>query len=145
MSHSTPPAAGNLRAVAQRSEHSGSPPGARGLRLGNAPTVSIVVASVSARKELEACVEMLLPACSASSIELVVVRSTSPEEFRDLQNRYRAALFMPAPDGSSVRVLRNFGIAAAEGDIVAFMDDSRPPDTEWLRHIVALTAPASTS
>ena len=71
-----------------------------------------------------------------------MVRSTTPEEFRDLQNRYRAALFMPAPEGSSVRVLRNFGIAAAEGDIVAFMDDSQPPDGEWLRHIVALSVPA---
>jgi glycosyltransferase involved in cell wall biosynthesis len=113
--------------------------------LANAPTVSIVVASVSARAALEACIETLLPVCTGASIELVVVRSTSPEEFRELQNRYRAALFMPAPDGSSVRILRNFGIAAADGDIVAFMDDTQPPDSEWLGHIVALTAPASTS
>jgi hypothetical protein len=103
------------------------------------------VASVSGRPALEACIETLLPVCTGSSIELVVVRSTSPAEFRELQNHYRAALFMPAPDGSSVRVLRNFGIAAAEGDIVAFMDDSRPPDAEWLRHVVSLTAPASPS
>jgi hypothetical protein len=107
--------------------------------------VSIVVASVSGRPALEACIETLLPTCTGARIELVVVRSTSPGEFRELQNRYRGALFMPAPDGSSVRVLRNFGIAAAEGDIVAFTDDTRPPDAEWLRHIVALTVPASPS
>lgn len=145
MSQTPSPPAASVAAVARRSEHSGSPPGARGLRLGNVPTVSIVVASVSARAKLEACVEALLPSCAGAGIELVVVRSTSAEEFRDLQNHFRSALFMPAPEGSSVRVLRNFGIAAAEGDIVAFMDDSRPPDAEWLRHIIALTVPASAS
>ena len=145
MAHSNTPDATDLTAVAQRSAHSGSPPGARGLRLGNAPTVSVVVASVSGRPVLEAFIEALLPSCTAANIEVVVVRSTSPEEFRDLQNRYRTALFMPAPDGSSMRVLRSFGIAAAEGDIVAFTNDSLPPNAEWLRHIVALTTPASSS
>ena len=68
-----------------------------------------------------------------------------PSRWCDLQNRYRAALFMPAPDSSSVRVLRSFGIAAAEGDIVALIDDTQPPDAEWLRHLVGLTVPGSTS
>jgi len=145
MSNPNGPPTSNLAPVTQRSAHSGSPPGARGLRLGNAPTVSIVVASVSKRPTLETCIERLLPVCAEAGIELVVVRSTNPEEFRDLQNCYRAVLFMPAPDSSPTKVLRSFGIAAAEGDIVALIDDSHLPDAEWLRHIVAITAPAATS
>jgi len=145
MSHSNIPSATGPDMVARRSAHSGAAPGARGIRLGNLPTVSIVVASTGPRSDLEACIETLLPVCRTSGIELVVARSTTPGEFRELEQRYRAALFMPAPDASSARVLRSFGIAAAEGDIVVFTDDSRLPDAEWLRHIAALTAPAAPS
>jgi len=145
MPHPNAPGSGNTPGVAQKSEYSGTPPGQRGLRLASAPTVSIVVASVGPRAQLEACIAVLLPECTGAGVELVVVRSTDAEEFRGLQNRYRAALFMPAPDGSSLKVLRNFGLAAAEGDIVALVDDTCLPDEDWLRHLVALTVPGSTS
>jgi hypothetical protein len=54
-----------------------------------------------------------------------------------LQARYKDALFMPAPDGSSPREVRALGIAAAEGDVVYFIEDSAPPTESWLRSITS--------
>ena len=107
--------------------------------------MSIVVASMSGVAELQACIDALVPPCREANVELVVVRATTAEEFRALQSRNPAVLFMPAPDGSTSRALRGFGIAAADGDIVALTDDARLPDAEWLRDTVALAAPAPAS
>jgi hypothetical protein len=80
--------------------------------------------------------------CRQRGVELVVARSTAKEEFRDLLKNHPQVLFMPAPDGSTIRQLRGYGLAAADGDIVLLADDSRPPDPAWLEMVTAAAAPA---
>ena len=108
------------------------PPGHRSLRLGGVPTTSVVVASLRGLEALDRVLGRLLPACEARGIEVVVARNFSGDEYHQLETRYPAVLFMPAPDGSSGRQLRFTGISAAEGDIVMMLDDDASVDDQWL-------------
>ena len=89
---------------------------------------------------LEQWLAALAPVCTRRGVELVVARSTSAEEFRDLQKAHPGVLFMPGPDNSTAKQLRGYGLAAADGDIVVLADDAAPPDAEW---IDAVTAPST--
>ena len=115
------------------------PPGSLGLRLANEPTWSLVLASSAPRERLEAWLAALAPRCVPRGIEMVVARATTKEEFRDLQKAHPQVLFMPGPDGCTLRQLRGYGLAAADGDIVVLADDSQPPDDA---RIAAMTAGA---
>ncbi len=98
--------ADHLQATGHPPGQRGLPPGARGLRLASEPTFSVVLASTRPRGELEACLRTLVEDCRAIGVELVVVRCTTPAELASLATAHPYALFMPAPDGSSVRQLR---------------------------------------
>lgn len=134
-------ASGGRKRISGVSEHAGAPPGARGLRLGGMPTVSVIVASHHERPALDACLAVLRPSCREAGIELVVARASAAAEILDLQEQYPDVLFMPAPDGCTTPMLRGFGLAAAEGDIVVITDDSRLPGSSWLRDTMSLTVP----
>ena len=129
--------AATVRPVA-RMEYSGTPPGARGLRLGGVPTVSIVVASRSDLPGLERVLDALRPTCREHGVELVVVRAGPAREIQELGARFPDVLFMPAPDDCTERALRGYGLAAADGDIVVITDDARLPDADWLKDAMAL-------
>ena len=113
-------------------EHQHLPPGHRGLRLGSAPTASVVVASASEQRVLDALLAWLVPACSARAIEVVVARNCSPAEYHALESLWPGVLFMPAPDGAGVQQLRFVGISAADGDIVTMIDDTAVRDDSWI-------------
>ncbi len=108
------------------------PPGHRSLRLGGAPTASVVVASRGTITRLDQVLAWLLPTCEAKGIEVVVARNFGPDEYQQLGTRHPDVLLMPAPDGAGSRQLRFVGISAAEGDIVMMLDDDAPLDDEWL-------------
>jgi hypothetical protein len=112
-------------------------PGHRGLRLSNAPTASVVIASVRDRASLDATLASLLPDCVERNVEVVVARSGTPTEYRDLERAYPSVLFMPGPDRATVRQLRAAGLSAAEGDIVCLIEDTGPVDAEWLADLLA--------
>jgi glycosyltransferase involved in cell wall biosynthesis len=109
--------------------------GDRPLRLGDAPTVSVVVASFRERRLLDACLASLLPQCSAHRAEVVVARVCPVAEFRELERTYPEVLFVPAPDGSSVPYLRSLGLAAADGDIVALTEDHCVVADDWVAQL----------
>lgn len=113
------------------------PPGSRGLRLTDKPTYSLVLASTASRAVLEQWLAALGPVCLQRGVEIVVARSTSAEEFRDLQEAHPGVLFMPGPDNSTPRQLRGYGLAAADGDIVILAEDGRAPDPEWIDVVTA--------
>ena len=113
-------------------EHRNLPPGHRGLRLGDTPTTSLVVASSGSRAVLEAFLAAVLPTCRARKVEVVVARNCSPDEYQALCAAYPAVLFMPAPDKATTRQLRAVGLSAADGDIVTLVDDGMAADAEWL-------------
>lgn len=111
------------------------PPGSRGLRLSDAPSLSVVVASQSARPVLEACLRALVAPCRARGIEVVVARACGVEEFQGLQEAWPAVLWMPAADGATGTTLRVAGLSAADGDIVALVDDRDPLDEPWVAEL----------
>ena len=113
-------------------EQRGLPPGARGLRLGSEPRHSIVLASTQPREVLERRLSPLVRDCEALGVELVVARATQPEELAALAARFPYALFMPAPDGSTVRQLRAIGITAADGDVVTMLEDDCDVPEGWV-------------
>ncbi|HEY2805658.1 MAG TPA: hypothetical protein VGI92_07355 [Gemmatimonadales bacterium] len=113
------------------------PPGHRGLRLGGAPTTSVVVASTRGRDVLDRLLGWLQPACQTRSIEIVVARSCPPDEYHALETAYPSVLFMPAPDGANARQLRFVGLSAADGDIVTLIDDTMTMDEDWLADLPA--------
>ena len=119
------------------------PPGSRGLRLTDKPTYSLVLASTGPRAGLEQWLAALEPICLRRAVEVVVARSTSAEEFRDLQKAHPGVLFMPGPDNCTARQLRGYGLAAADGDIVVLADDASPPDPEWIDAVTAPSGPGS--
>jgi len=117
------------------------PPGHRGLRLGGAPTASVVVASTGKPATLERLLAWLLPACTMRGIEVVVARNCPVDEYRALETTWPAVLFMPAPDGATARQLRFVGISAADGDIVTIIDDAMAHDESWVADLPSAPAP----
>lgn len=107
------------------------PPGSRGIRLGAAPTRSVVVASSRPRASLDAALDALLPQCAARGIEVVLCRASATDEIRSLAAAYPSVVLMPAPDGTDARGLRAIGLTAADGDIVTILDDAAPVAPDW--------------
>jgi hypothetical protein len=122
-------------------EQRGLPPGARGLRLAAEPRHSVVLASTAPREVLERRLEPLVRGCEALDVELVVARATQPEELAALAARFPYVLFMPAPDGCTVRQLRAIGITAADGDVVTILEDDRDIPEGW---VAAVRGPGGT-
>jgi len=113
----------------------GIPPGWRGVRLADAPTRSVVVASLGSRDQLETTLGALRMACGPSGVELVVARSCPGAELAELQERFPDVLFIPVADGSSPRQTRAIGLTAADGDVAHLVDDTRPVSQVWLAHV----------
>jgi GT2 family glycosyltransferase len=100
----------------------------------NRPAVSIVVPSLGRPRELDRCVtalrqlryrpfEIVLVACPAGSA--AVGGHMGLPWLRLIPNRQ-----------TGIGEARNDGIAAAAGDIVAFIDDDAVPEPTWLDHLV---------
>jgi GT2 family glycosyltransferase len=103
------------------------------------PSVTVVVATCGRPDTVERCVRSVL-ACEYENAEIVVVenrpgsqatREMLLSEFaREPSLRY---VEEPRPGASRAR---NSGLAVAEGDIVAFLDDDVVVDAGWLDHCV---------
>jgi glycosyltransferase involved in cell wall biosynthesis len=113
------------------------PPGARGVRLADAPTVSVVVASCRERGLLDACLASLLPQCRTHGAAVVVARADSPEGVADLQRVYPEVRFVPAPLDATIPQLRGQGLAEADGDIVALTEDHCVAAPDWIAQLAA--------
>jgi hypothetical protein len=105
------------------------------------PKVSVVVASTRDSATLGRFLALLMPTCTARSIEIVVARACPPEEYRDLAAAWPSVLFMPAQDNATVRQLRVAGLSAAEGDIVTLIEDTTLPDEAWLADLPPAATP----
>jgi glycosyltransferase involved in cell wall biosynthesis len=115
------------------------PPGARGVRLAEAPTVTAVVASCRERRLLDACLASLLPQCREHGAAVVVARADTPEGVAELERAYPEVRFVPAPRDATIPQLRGQGLAEAEGDIVALTEDHCVAAPDWIAQLA--TAP----
>ena len=98
--------------------------------LGHEPLVSVVIACPRASAVLEECLEGL-SAQTYRHFEVIVLPD-GPEPGLEAGGRVRVI-----PTGK-VRPAekRNVGLAAAKGEIVAFIDDDAYPDAHWLEYAV---------
>jgi GT2 family glycosyltransferase len=106
------------------------PPGARGVRHAEAPTISVVVASCHELHVLETCLDVLLPQCRQVEAEVVVARVAAADQLQALTRAYPTVRFVSAPHDATMPDLRAAGMAEAEGDVVALTEDHclMPPD-----------------
>jgi len=118
------------------------PPGARGPRLGEAPTISVVVASYRDRHSLDACLDALIPQCRLGEAEVVVARAAAPGQLQELTRAYPTVRFVAAPCDATIPELRAAGMAEAEGDIVALVEDHRIVPPDWLTVLAHASARA---
>ena len=96
----------------------------RAVRVGGAPTISVLLTSTGPRARLEACLEQLLPVCVDLRAQVTVARAYTDEELAEMQHAFPTVCFAAAAAGSSVAELRTLGMESTEGDIVVLSDDT---------------------
>lgn len=96
----------------------------RAVRVGDAPTISVLLTSTGPRAQLEACLEQLLPVCVDLAAQVIVARAYNDEELAGMQHAFPTVLFAAAAAGSSVAELRTLGMESTDGDIVVLSDDT---------------------
>jgi glycosyltransferase involved in cell wall biosynthesis len=100
------------------------------------PDISVVVCTHTPRRLalLRECLESLT-AGSQRPAEVIVVVDSNPALLQRLRAGDFAGVVVLPSDGSGVSMARNTGIAAARGEVVAFIDDDAVADPDWLRAI----------
>ncbi|ETX28511.1 glycosyltransferase family 2 protein [Roseivivax isoporae] len=102
------------------------------------PSVSVIVVSRGRPALLSRCITGLSQ-LDWPRLELVVV--ACPDGCAVVSARPDAAAIKLVPfDVPNISAARNHGIAAAAGEIVAFIDDDSVPEPSWLRHLLAVFA-----
>jgi GT2 family glycosyltransferase len=100
------------------------------------PSVSVVVPTCSNPRPLDRCLRSILR-CDYSDFEVIVVenRPRFSETARMLVERFprESRLRYVEEPRASASLARNAGLAAAEGEVVAFTDDDVVVDPRWLR------------
>ena len=101
-------------------------------------SLSVIVCTHNRPHDLERCLDALSQVEECS--EVIVVDSASTPPCRQLVERYAAKVrglsyvFVEEPGLSRAR---DRGVAAARGDVIAFLDDDAMPRPDWARRIVA--------
>ena len=102
------------------------------------PTFSVVIASSGARSWLAACLPRLIEPSVRAGTEVIVARADIPGAMSPLSRAYPSARFVWAPPRATTSELRRAGLAAANGDVVALVDDADDrvvPDEQWLEEL----------
>ncbi len=103
--------------------------------MGSSPEVSVVVPSVGRATRLAFLLEALERQTLAHErYEVVVVRGREPGEPAGEVETLGATVIESARAGPGA--LRNKGIAAAQGSLIAFTDDDCRPAPDWLERLV---------
>jgi len=101
------------------------------------PRVSVVVCTHNGARTIRECLEGLLR-LDYPDVEVVVVDDGSTDATAAIVRQYPVRLIRTPNRGLSSA--RNTGLAAATGDIVAYIDDDAAPDPHWLQYLVATLA-----
>jgi GT2 family glycosyltransferase len=100
-----------------------------------APSVSVVIVTYN-RADSLAEVLALLRAQDLAPAEVVAVNGPSTDGTAALLATMPDVKVVDCPE-TNIAAARNLGVAAAAGDVVAFLDDDTLPEPEWLSSIVA--------
>lgn len=101
-----------------------------------APATSVVVSTYDDKRwsDLEACLEGL-GRQSQAPLEAIVVVDHNPELLEKARAAFPDARVIPNGRARGLAGARNSGAAAAEGEVIAFIDDDARPEPEWLREL----------
>src|SRR5690606_20845029 len=72
------------------------------------------------------------------AVEVVVVNGPSTDGTDDVLAAHRGQVKVVSCPERNLSLSRNLGIAAAAGELVAFIDDDAYPDPAWLDDLVGL-------
>ena len=98
------------------------------------PRVSVVVCTHNGAQTLAECLARARQ-LTYPSFELIVVDDGSSDASSEIAREHGATVV--AIDHRGLSAARNAGIAAASGEIVAFLDDDAYPDPDWLHYVAA--------
>ena len=96
------------------------------------PRISVVVCTYNGSRTIAEC----LDACAGlryPNYEVIVVNDGSTDDTADVVRGFDVRLINTPNRGLSHA--RNVGLAAAAGEIVAYVDDDARPDEHWLRYL----------
>jgi GT2 family glycosyltransferase len=96
------------------------------------PRISVVVCSYNGARTIRECCEALTQ-LDYPNFEVVVVDDGSTDGTADIVGKYDFELIRTPNRGLSAA--RNTGLAAATGEIVAYLDDDAYPDPHWLTYL----------
>ncbi len=98
------------------------------------PKVSIVINTLNRAALLNDAINGVFQ-LDYPHFELIVVNGPSSDHSEDVLANWRGKIKHLRCDVPNLSVSRNVGIAAASGDIVAFLDDDAVPHPKWLRFL----------
>ena len=100
------------------------------------PFVSIIIPVYNRENDIGECLQSLLALDYPSEKrEIIVVDDCSEDDTRSVVRGYQARLLVLS-ENSGPSAARNAGVAAARGDIAAFVDSDCIADPAWLRDLV---------
>ena len=103
--------------------------------LANAQIVSIVVACYNGDRTLKACLESL-GKLNYLDFEIILVDDGSTDTTPQLARQFPDVRYFRHATNLGLSTARNTGIAAAEGEIIAFIDADCRADEDWLYYLV---------
>jgi hypothetical protein len=103
---------------------------------GNLPLVSVVIPVYNRPAEIAECLASLQTLdYPAEKIEVIVVDDASRDHTAAVVRRFDVRL-MVQPNNMGQSAARNVGVAAANGEIIAFLDSDCIAEKGWLRELV---------
>lgn len=99
--------------------------------VGLSRTFSIVISTYNRADSLERALASLAY-LRHPAFEVIVVNGPSTDRTADVIARYADKIKIATCPEVNLSMSRNIGIAAARGDIVAFLDDDAVPEPDWL-------------
>src|SRR6516165_4264922 len=98
------------------------------------PKISVVVCTYNGARTLRQCLSALV-ALDYPNYEVIVINDGSTDGTADIARDYPVRLINQPNKGLSAA--RNTGLAASDGEIVAYIDDDAFPHRYWLRYLAA--------
>ena len=98
------------------------------------PSISVVVNTYNRGAWLDDALRGLA-GLDYPEFEVIVVNGPSTDHSAEVIARWGTAIKPLCCDLANLSVSRNIGIAAADGDIIAFIDDDAVPHPQWLRRL----------
>lgn len=106
-----------------------------GRRMNQGRQVSVVINTYNRGWWLDRCLASL-ETQTYSAFEVVVVNGPSSDDTADVLARWQDRIKIVQTNSRVLSVSRNEGIAAASGELVAFIDDDAVADRHWLERLV---------